>query len=56
VTAVATTFGFPLLLTLAVLIFLIVQGRVDAQDPKLRNAPLTGAEATVFFGNEVELR
>jgi drug/metabolite transporter (DMT)-like permease len=56
VTAMATTFSFPLLLMFAVLLFLFMQGRLDGQDPKLRNAPLTGAETTVMFGNEVELR
>ena len=42
--AVATTFGFPLILMLAVLLFLIVQSRLDGRDPKLRSAPLTTAE------------
>jgi hypothetical protein len=34
--AVATTFTFPLGLMLAVILFLIVQDRLDRRDPKLR--------------------
>jgi preprotein translocase subunit YajC len=55
VAAVATTFTFPLLLMLAVFFFLITQRRLDERDPKLRNAPLTGAETTIAFGIEAEL-
>ena len=51
-TAVAQTFGFPLALMLAVLLFLMIQGRMDERDPKLRRAPLTTAETTVLFVNE----
>jgi hypothetical protein len=54
VTAVAQTFGFPLALMLAVLIFLLIQGRLDERDPKLRRAPLTTAETTVLFVNEAD--
>lgn len=54
-TAVAQTFGFPIALMLAVLAFLVIQGRMDERDPKLRRAPLTAAETTVFFVNEAEL-
>jgi hypothetical protein len=54
-TAVAQTFGFPLALMLAVLGFLIIQGRMDERDPKLRRAPLTAAETTVLFVDEAEL-
>jgi hypothetical protein len=50
--AVAQTFGFPLALMLAVLIFLLIQSRMDERDPKLRRAPLTRAETTVLFLNE----
>jgi hypothetical protein len=53
--AVAQTFGFPLALMLAVLIFLLIQGRMDDRDPKLRRAPLTSAETTIPFANEVDL-
>ena len=40
---------------LAVLFFLIIQGRMDERDPKLRRAPLTAAETTVLFVTEAEL-
>ena len=50
--AVATTFAFPLILMVAVVIFLILQGRLDEDDPKLRLAPQTGAETIVAFGEE----
>ena len=53
--AVAQTFGFPLALMIAVLAFLIIQGRMDERDPKLRRAPLTTAETTVLFVDEAEL-
>ena len=52
VAAVATTFTFPLLLMLAVFLFLLVQHRVDGRDPKLRQAPLTGADTIVTFVDE----
>lgn len=54
-TAVAQTFGFPLALMLAVLVFLLIQQRMDERDPKLRRAPLTSAETTVLFVNESDL-
>lgn len=53
-TAVAQTFGFPLVLMLAVLIFLLIQSRLDDRDPKLRRAPLTTTETTVLFVNEAD--
>ena len=53
--AVAQTFGFPLALMVALLAFLIIQGRMDERDPKLRRAPLTTAETTVLFVNEADL-
>jgi hypothetical protein len=53
--AVATAFGFPLALMLAVLAFLVVQSRLDGRDPKLRSAPLTSADTIVPFTNEVDL-
>ena len=55
VSAVAQTFGFPLALMLAVLIFLLIQSRLDERDPKLRRAPLTPAETTVLFVNEADV-
>lgn len=36
--AVATSFGFPLALMLLVVLFLLVQPRLDRRDPKLRAA------------------
>jgi hypothetical protein len=53
--AVASTFGFPLILMIFVLIFLLVQSRLDARDPKLRVAPLTPADGLVAFRDEDEL-
>jgi hypothetical protein len=52
VAAVASTFGFPLALMLAVLLFLVVQSRFDGRDPKLRAAPLTTAETYLPFADE----
>ena len=51
--AVATTFGFPLILMIAVLLFLIVQSRLDGRDPKLRSAPLTRSDTFLPFADEV---
>lgn len=51
--AVATTFGFPLILMVAVLLFLIVQSRLDGRDPKLRSAPLTRSDTYLPFADEV---
>jgi hypothetical protein len=53
--AVAQSFGFPLALMLAVLIFLLIQSRMDERDPKLRRAPLTAAETTIPFLNEADV-
>lgn len=50
--AIATTFGFPLALMLAVLVFLVVQSRLDGRDPKLRAAPLTTADTYLPFHDE----
>ncbi|MGZ8474641.1 MAG: hypothetical protein ACXWWQ_00255, partial [Candidatus Limnocylindria bacterium] len=52
---VAKTFGFPLALMLAVLLFLIVQDRVDRRDPKLRTAPRNVFDTVVRFKEEHEL-
>ena len=49
VAAVATTFGFPLALMLAVLLFLVIQSRLDGRDPKLRAAPLTAKDTYLPF-------
>lgn len=53
--AVATAFGFPLILMVAVLLFLLVQSRLDGRDPKLRAAPLTAAETILPFRDEDQL-
>ena len=50
VVAVAEAFSFPLVLMLAVLVFLLAQGRMD--DPKFRMAPLTKADTTIAFEDE----
>jgi hypothetical protein len=47
VVAVAQAFTFPLILMVAVLLFLIGQWRMD--DPKFRMAPLSRAETTIEF-------
>jgi hypothetical protein len=47
VVAVAQAFTFPLILMVAVLLFLIGQWRMD--DPKFRMAPLSRAETTIKF-------
>lgn len=53
--AVATAFGFPLSLMIAVLLFLLIQSRLDGRDPKLRAAPLTTSETILPFRDEDEL-
>ena len=55
VAAVAGTFTFPLLLMLAVLLFLVAQGRLDGKDPKFRMAPLTGTDTTLPFEDEADV-
>lgn len=53
--AVAAAFGFPLILMVAVVCFLVGQGRIDARDPKLRAAPRTRQDTVLIFQNEDEL-
>jgi len=53
--AVVTTFSFPLILMVAVLLFLLVQSRLDGRDPKLRAAPLTASETILPFRDEDQL-
>ncbi len=53
--AVAATFGFPLVLTLAVLLFVIAQAQLDKRDPKLRDAPRSTAETRIPFEEESSL-
>jgi len=52
---VAKTFGFPLALMMAVLLFLIVQDRIDRRDPKLQAAPRTFLDTIVRFKEEEDL-
>ncbi len=53
--AVATEFTFPLVLALAVLVFLVIQGHVDRRDPKLRLAPQHVVETYLEFQGEEQL-
>jgi hypothetical protein len=53
--AVATTFSFPLILMLAVLLFLVVQRHLDRRDPKLRASSRTGADSILEFQEEERL-
>jgi hypothetical protein len=50
VVAVAEAFSFPLVLMVAVLVFLVGQWRMD--DPKFRMAPLSRADTTIQFEEE----
>jgi hypothetical protein len=52
---VATTFSFPLALMLAVILFLVVQSRLDDRDPKLRAAPHSAADTMLDFHDEETL-
>jgi hypothetical protein len=38
---------------LAVILFLVIQSRLDGRDPKLRAAPLTIAETYLPFADEI---
>ena len=49
---VATTFGFPLALALLVLLFLLVQSRLDDRDPKLRTAMRSQGDLLVGFEDD----
>ncbi|MDO8484533.1 MAG: hypothetical protein Q7S35_06265, partial [Candidatus Limnocylindrales bacterium] len=51
---VASTFSFPLALMLAVLLFVVIQSRLDARDPKLR-ARLAATETFIPFEDEGDL-
>ena len=53
--AVAGQFSFPLALALAVVAYLVVQGRMDRRDPKLRLAPQHVVETVVRFEPEAKL-
>jgi hypothetical protein len=50
--AVAAEFTFPLALALAVLLFLVVQDKVDRRDPKLRSAPQHATDTLIRFQGE----
>ena len=50
--AVATTFSFPLALMVIVLLFLLVQSRVDRRDPRLKQAGGAGPETLLGFEDE----
>jgi hypothetical protein len=52
--AVAAALGFPLVLMLAVVMFLVFQGRMDHRDPKLRVAPETTLDTVVPFREEAQ--
>lgn len=45
----ASRFAFPLILALLVVAFLIVQGRIDRNDPKLRLAPIDSKHELLRF-------
>jgi hypothetical protein len=53
VKAVAEAFTFPLILMVAVLLFLLGQSRMD--DPKFRMAPLNKTDTTVAFIEEARI-
>ena len=55
VAEVASTFSFPLILMLLVILFLIVQGRLDRRDPKLAQAGRNSPEVIASFEMEEEL-
>jgi hypothetical protein len=50
---VAGTFGFPIALAALVVLFLLVQSRLDDRDPKLRGAARTPAERLVAFEDDL---
>jgi hypothetical protein len=52
---VAAAFGFPLILSICVVLFLLAQGWFDARDPKLRMAPQTPVETIVPFKDEAQI-
>jgi len=52
---VAAAFGFPLILSILVVLFLLAQGRFDARDPKLRMAPKTPVETIIPFKDEEQI-
>ena len=53
VARVATTFSFPIALAVLVVLFLLVQPRLDDRDPKLRSAPRSPGDLLVEFEDDV---
>ena len=53
--AVAAEFSFPLILTMAVVGYIVAQGRIDRRDPKLRLAPQNSTETIIRFEREDQL-
>ena len=53
--AVATEFTFPLVLALAVLLYVVAQDQVDRRDPKLRMAPPHQRDTLIRFEAEERL-
>jgi hypothetical protein len=48
----ASTFTFPLALAILVVLYLLVQARLDGRDPKLRYAPASAGETYIAFEEE----
>jgi hypothetical protein len=53
VASVAANFSFPLALALLVVLFLVVQPRLDDRDPKLRTAPRSRDDQLVGFQEDL---
>jgi hypothetical protein len=53
VASVAATFSFPLALALLVVLFLLVQPRLDDRDPKLRRAPRAASDTLIAFEEDL---
>ena len=49
---IATGFGFPILLAILVLVFLLIQPRFDDRDPKLRRAPGRTGDLLVAYEDD----
>jgi hypothetical protein len=52
--SVASTFTFPLALMVLVLLYILVESRLDARDPKLRAARGAATEPLIPFEDEVD--
>ena len=53
--SVANTFSFPLALMVIVILFLVVQPRVDRRDPRLRAQSAASDEREIGFEEEDQL-